>query len=113
MNLRFLSLIAFAPEGIDSKEDKDVVDKDYYKPLIESLLNNIYKFRNILESKEGYHIKIPKIDDMIEPESDSYEDSSRYDASMNIPNIMKNEDDIEAKSKMMMNESEQFSELIH
>ena len=31
--------------------------------MIDNILNNIYKFRNILDSKESYFIEIPKLND--------------------------------------------------
>ena len=31
------------------------------KDLINNILNNIYKFKNILDSKESYFIEIPKL----------------------------------------------------
>lgn len=58
MNLRFLTLINIAFKKESQKEDRQeqTFEEKKLKDLIDNILNNIYKFRNILDSKESYFI---------------------------------------------------------
>lgn len=63
MNLRFLTLIniAFKKESQSQDRQEQTFDEKKLKDLIDNILNNIYKFRNILESRESYFIEVPQL----------------------------------------------------
>lgn len=58
MNLRYLYLLYHA---IEKSQNRDIVHQQALSPIISFLLNNIHKFRNILESKDSYFFPIPKL----------------------------------------------------
>jgi len=56
MNLRFLYLLYLS---LDKNGRTDIIPHNYLSPIINALLGNIHKFRNILDSKESYYFKVP------------------------------------------------------
>ena len=66
MNLRFLTLINISFQK-DQHQNQDRTEhkfeEDKLKDLIDNILSNINKFRNILDSKQSYFIKIPGFKD--------------------------------------------------
>ncbi len=62
MNLRFLTLInvAFKKESSKDAVEQQSNEEKKLKDLIDHILDNIYIFRNILDSPKSYFKKIPK-----------------------------------------------------
>lgn len=56
MNLRFLYLLYLS---LDKNGRTDIIPHNYLSPIINALLGNIHKFRNILDSKESYYFRVP------------------------------------------------------
>lgn len=64
MNLRFLTLIniSFERDQVQSQDRAEhKFEEDKLKELIDNILDNINKFRNILDSKETYFFEIPAL----------------------------------------------------
>lgn len=62
MNLRFLTLVnvAFKQETSKNSVEQQSNEEKKLKGLIDHILDNIFIFRNILDSPKSYFKKIPK-----------------------------------------------------